>query len=148
MRAWAAIGLAALLAGCATPYQEMGYLGGVQATQIASDTFQITSRANAFTDADVMERHTLRKAAETVLAHGFDGFAIQSHRDRSRHIQDMDVTRDGLGEIDGVSSTNMTAPGETVLVRAFKGPKPPDAGPGVYDARDVLRYVVPTTTQP
>lgn len=43
------VGLAAMLASCATPYQEKGFAGGVSATQIDAQTIIISGIGNGFT---------------------------------------------------------------------------------------------------
>src|SRR5215204_3530501 len=37
------------VAGCGTPYQDMGFRGGVEAQQMTADTYRIKSRGNAYT---------------------------------------------------------------------------------------------------
>jgi hypothetical protein len=41
---------ASILAACSTPYQEMGLMGGVSASQIDAMTIRFDARGNAFTD--------------------------------------------------------------------------------------------------
>src|SRR5262249_40192561 len=74
----------ALLAGCATPYQEMGLLGGVEAYRVSDDTFQVVAKGNGYTDPATIQRYALRKAAEMTLASGYDYFALASEGDISR----------------------------------------------------------------
>lgn len=138
------------LASCATPYQDMGFLGGVSATRIDSTTVQVTARGNAYTDADTIQRYVLRKAAEETIAAGFDGFEMSSSRDRSRtgRVGSTVVTGSGYGAFATNSSWQVVKPGESVMVRMFKGPKPADAPLGVYDAREVLRYMTESYTPP
>lgn len=135
-------GLAALaLAGCATPYQKMGALGGVKSVEIASDMAQVTARGSIGTDPDRIERYVLRKAAETTLAAGYDHFWVVSVSDRSRSIQAFA----GYGAISSQSlptggfSLPFVRPGETVLIRMSRGGGQP--GATVFDARDVLDHL-------
>ncbi len=133
---------------CSTPYQKMGLLGGVQATQITDDTFQITARGNGYTDPDTIQRYVLRKAAEQTLASGFDVFVIGSETDRSGHGTVGTAYGGGGGGSAFAfgSSWSVIKPGETVLVKMVKGPKPVPTPLGVYDAREVLRYLIPATS--
>ena len=57
-----AIGLS--VAACATPYQKMGLLGGVEAHRISDDTFQIIAKGNDYTSRANIQRYALRKAAD------------------------------------------------------------------------------------
>ena len=131
------------LASCVTPYQPMGLLGGVSATQISGDTFQITARGNGYTDPDAIQRYALRKAAETTLAAGFDYFAVGEEADRSRSGQ---VTYGSVqahhGWASGFSVTgNIFKPGQTVLIRCIKGDMPKPLPPGTYNAHEVVQYL-------
>lgn len=133
------------LAGCATPYQSMGFLGGVDAVRLDATTLQVTARGNAYTDQDTIQRFVLRKAAEETIAAGFDVFEIGSTDDRSRKGQvGTAYGRGGWGSAWATSTSwELIKPGQTVMVRMSKGPKPADAPLGVFDAREYLRY---TTT--
>ena len=152
-----------VLAACATPYQQMGLMGGVQASRIDETTVQISARGNAFTDADTVSRYALRKAAEETVADGYDGFYVVSDQDRSRHgtiytgggsTTNFSGTAMGVGGntafINGTATTtysppqayNFIKPGEAVTIKMFKGPKPSDA-PGIFDAHELLRFMAP-----
>lgn len=142
--------LAIVVAGCATQYKEMGATGGVMAARIDADTFQITARGNAFTDPDTIQRFALRKAAEETIANGYDVFEVVSARDRSRtgrHSSAYGTARGGYVVAWG-SGWDIIKPGETVLIKMRRGPKPSDAPAGVFDAREVLRYMVGTFDPP
>ena len=149
-----------------------GLLGGVQAHRIDETTVQVLARGNALTDADTITRYTLRKAAEETLAAGYDGFYIVSDQDRTRRriVSTMDIsgtangttsvhgTMTGAGNTAFISGTanstaflsgtattqtyNIIKPGETVTIKMFRGPKRSNA-PGVYDAHELLRFMVP-----
>lgn len=147
--ALAAFVAALSLAGCATPYQETGFLGGVTATRIDGTTLQISARGNGYTDPDVIQRFTLRKAAEETIAAGYDLFEIVGTQDRtvSGSSRSTYVTGGG-GAVQAFSlSTPIIKPGETIMVRMSKGPKPANAPPGMFDAREALTYLVPATAQ-
>jgi hypothetical protein len=136
------------LGACATPYQEMGFTGGVSATQLTGDTFQIVAKGNGYTGSSVIERYALRKAAEVTVANGYDLFLIASAVDRSRVSGFATNSQyNGNGYSSGFS-TPIYSPGQTLTVKTFKGPKPADAPPNLYDAREVLRYLAPPPTNP
>lgn len=120
------------LAGCATPYQEMGLTGGVQATQVQADLFQVTARGNGYTDADAVQRYVLRRAAEQVIAAGFDLFQVVQAEDRTVAPQRY-----------GLFSTIPAFPGQTLMVRGSKYPAPSPLLPGMYDARELVKYLAP-----
>jgi hypothetical protein len=129
------------LAGCATPYQEMGLGGGVRAVRITGDIAQVTARGSTLTDADRIEQYVLRKAAETTLASGFDHFEVISSSDRSRTRQGVaGYTAAGWGGLPAVGLTMpFVQPGETVLIHMSRG------GGGssgtVFDAREVVDHL-------
>ena len=133
------------LGACATPYQEMGFTGGVSATQLTSDTFQIVAKGNGYTSASAIERYALRKAAEVTVANGYDLFLIASAADRGRISGFMTNSQyNGNGYSSGFS-TPVYAPGQTLTVKTFKGTKPADAPPNLYDARELLSYLAPAS---
>jgi hypothetical protein len=165
-----AVVASSVLAACATPYQERGLssgvrglLGGVQASRIDETTIQISTRGNAYTSAETITLYALRKAAEETLAYGYDGFYVVSDQDRTRRITEYTpgsattnfsgtvmgtgnnsafVTGSGTTSYSPGETTTYVKPGSALTVKMFKGPKPNDA-PGVYDARDLLRFLVP-----
>ncbi len=142
---FAALAAGLALAGCATPYQDMGFMGGVRATQISADEAQITARGNGYTDPDTIQRYVLRKAAETTVAAGFDTFAVMNDADRSRsgEISTGSATAYGNSAYAVGYSTRIFKPGETVLIKMMHGPKPADAPGNVFDAHDLLKYLTP-----
>lgn len=130
------------VAACATPYQEMGLTGGVQATRITEDTLQVIARGNAYTDPSLVQRYTLRKAAEETIAAGFDTFRVVSDADASqRGASGVMAATGSQRSIFGSSSYwDTLKPGQTVMVKMFKGPRPSDAPSDLYDAREVVRF--------
>lgn len=71
-----------LLTCCATPYQEMGFLGeigfggGVDAQKLSHDTYKIKAYGNALSSAALMREYAMRKAAETTRQAGNTHFII------------------------------------------------------------------------
>lgn len=130
MRSWAAsCALALLLAGCATPYQEAGFSGGVSAVRIDETTLQVTARGNGLTSPETVQRYLIRKAAEATLAAGYDTFMLIDASDGTRRAYL--VGDDFAARVD--------KPKLTALVAMRRGPKPADAPVGLFDAREVVR---------
>ncbi len=132
-----------LLSGCATPYQDMGLGGGVAANRITSDTFQVVAAGNGYTDAATIQRYVIRKAAEATLAAGFDYFALGEAIDQSSTgrfaTSSAAATRHGV--FASAFSTTIYKPGESVMVKAFRGAFPNPAPDGYYDAKEVVAYL-------
>lgn len=146
LRLLTAVALGAALAGCATPYQEMGFTGGVQATQITGDTFQVTARGNAYTDADTIQRYALRKSAEQTLQRGYDLFLIGGAEDRTQFGTQSFATANstGWGSAWGTgTSWQLVKPGQTLMVKMLRYPPPDPLPPGMFDAREVLSFLTP-----
>lgn len=139
----AAIGALATLTACATPYQEMSFTGGVKATRIAADTAIITARGNAYTDPDTVQTYALRRAAEETLADGFDLFRIESDQDRTAvGSQSFGTASASRYAIIGTSfSMPIVKPGQTLVIRMTKGPKPQPTPDGLFDAHEVAQYM-------
>jgi len=142
----AAVGVSLMLSACATPYQEMGALGGVKATRISGDTAQITARGNAYTDPDTIQRYALRRAAEETVADGFDLFRISTDLDRTQAgSQSFGYATGGRYSAFGSAFTMpIVKPGQTLLIRMYKGPKPDPMPDGMFDAREVQTYLAGT----
>lgn len=145
VRTWVAMAAMLGLSACATPYQEMTFWNGagVKATQISGDTFQITGRGNAYTDADTIQRYTLRKAAEVTIAAGYDLFTIGGRDNRSSastfstaNASAANGTAWGWG-----NSWTMVQPGETIIVRMSKYPAPSPLPMGMFDARETAKFL-------
>lgn len=130
--------LSIILAGCATPYQELGALGGVSAAQTGKDTFRISARTNGYTDPAAAQDFVLMKAAETAQQHGATHFSI---------IDESDVTRTGYA-VAGSVAMRIRYPSQDTNIRIFSlrsGEKPPT---NAYVAEDTIRYVSPRLKNP
>jgi hypothetical protein len=84
MKKWLWFMLLCSLAACATPYQEMGMRGGVETTQLSSDTWRISARGNAFTDATKVQDFVLLRAAQLAMANGYTHFVVLGAQDTSK----------------------------------------------------------------
>jgi hypothetical protein len=144
--------LALMTAGCSTPYQETGLMGGVSATQIDSNTFRVMARGNAFTSIDAIQNYALLKSAETTLAAGDDFFIILSADDRSRvnYFTSPGTATSNTSFFGSTATTNTTytpptstpifKPGQALMIKTFKGQKPAN-DPSAFDAQEVVKYI-------
>lgn len=77
---------------CATPYQEMGFSGGVLAQQMTANSFRNVARGNGYTGTTRVQDYLMLKAAETTLQNGGTHFAIitaSDASDRSHKLNDL-----------------------------------------------------------
>lgn len=151
------------LSACATPYGEMGLMGGVSVQRIDETTFEVLAKGNGFTDQETISHFVMRKAAEETVADGYDLFMIADSRDRSHFstfttagtIQTSttgEATVVGNQIMGSATSTgyytpptthHIFKPGEAATVRMFRGAKPNIAPQNLYDAREVLKFMTP-----
>ncbi len=75
---------AALVAGCATAYQQHGFGGGYSDTQLGENVFQVSFKGNGYTSAERAADFALLRSAELALEHGFPYFSIVSGENSSR----------------------------------------------------------------
>lgn len=137
---------AVCLSGCATPYQQMGFTGGVKATRITSDVALISARGNGFTDPDTIQTYALRRAAEETLNDGFDLFRIQTDEDRTTvGSQSFGSASRGRYSIIGSSySMPIVKAGQSLMIRMSKGPRPDPMPDGLFDAHEIMAFMVGT----
>jgi hypothetical protein len=136
--------VALMLAGCATPYQEMGLLGGVSAARIDEHTVQIRAQGNGYTDVAKIQTFVMLRAAEETVKDGFDGFQIIGAQDATR----VNVTP-GIAVASGTTITYMPAmgipmPGGIATIVMLKNGDPEWARQHTYIAADVVKYLGPT----
>lgn len=143
MRRFIWLSVACALCACATPYQEMGVLGGVQAVRITEDTAQIRASGNAYTDPDTIQRYALRRAAEETVADGFDLFRIDTVMDRTAAgSASMALANGGRrGFWASGFSAPIIKPGQTIMIKMLRGARPDPMPDGEYDAHEVLKYL-------
>jgi hypothetical protein len=144
------LGMAALLcAGCSTPYQEMGFGGGVEAQQMTANTYRIVARGNGYTSGTAIQDYALLKAAETTKQAGATHFEVISASDASSVGA---VTTPGQATTIITGSTARTTftpatthtflkPGQDAYIRVLtlKPGQPTPAG--VYQADEIIQYV-------
>jgi hypothetical protein len=145
----------ALLAGCATPYQQHGYLGGFEETQLAPNVWRVSFKGNQYTSSERAEDFALLRAADLTLQSGYSYFGLASARvgaSVSAYTTPVTTTTTGSAEVVGNTvygrSTSTSYGGDTYFmarptanstVAMFKE-KPAVSGL-VYDARFVCNSV-------
>ena len=152
---FATAALGAALTGCAGMFEETPYADAVQVARLGGTTLLVVGGVNARTPDARVQDYVLLRAAEETLAAGYGHFRVLEQRDSSQLISTTTggytVVTDynGKGDADdettyvpGETSTTRL-PGNTLVVRMYKGPKPPDAAGSVYDAAEVVRFVGP-----
>lgn len=68
-----------LFAGCATSYQENGFTGGFNETQLSENMWQVSFSGNGFTGSKRVADFALLRAAEISEQNGFEYFGILSN---------------------------------------------------------------------
>jgi hypothetical protein len=145
----AALLLFLILSGCATPYQNMGFMGGVEAQQMTSDTFRIVARGNGYTGNTAIQDYTVLKAAETTKQAGGTHFLIISASDASRAGH---IVTPGQMQTSVVGNTAYTTynpgtvhqyikPGQDTYIRVFTIGPGQHAPQGALSADEIIRYV-------
>jgi hypothetical protein len=131
------------LAACSTTYHDRDVFGGVEAHRISDDTAQITARGNVFSDPDVIVRYVLRRAAEETIADGYDLFRVATDLDRTQSVLGSFVvaTVERQYYLEPSVTGAFVKPGETLIIKMSKGPRPNPMPDGVYDAREVIKYL-------
>jgi len=149
----AVITAALLMTGCTT-YGEMGFTGGVSATQIDGNTFRIESRGNAFAGSSQIKDFAMMRAAEATLQSGNDYFVIVTAEDMSRtDISVTPRTATSQTNVFGNTATTQTTysggeinsydkPGQDLIIKVFKGDKPQN-NPNAYSAREIVQFLGP-----
>jgi len=142
---------AAILSGCATKYQEMGFTGGVRAEPVMTDVYRITAQGNGYTSADRVQDFALLKAAETTLAAGGNYFVVVNDADRTKIVsgQARSVMQTTVAGNTAVSTYTpggtytFVKPGEAVMIRVLHlktGEAPP---PNAFPAQDIVNTIGP-----
>jgi hypothetical protein len=141
----------ALLGGCSTKYQEMGFMGGVSAEPVMTDVYRIVARGNGYTSADRVQDFVLLKAAETTLAAGGNYLVIVNQSDRTK----VDVGQTaGMAQTNVVGNSayttytpgttyNVVKPGEALIIRVLRIAQGQAAPPGAWPAQDIANTIGP-----
>lgn len=144
-----AILLCAPLVACGTPYQEMGFTGGVKAQQITADSYRIVASGNAYTGRTAIQDYTLLKAAETTRDAGGTHFMIISAEDASRTgaiISPGQATTTFHGNTASTTYSpavahNYIKPGQATYIRVFTVPDGQSPPPGSFAAAEIIQFV-------
>ena len=153
-----ALAVAALFAGCATPYQNDSLIGGASETQLSATHYRVRFRGNAHTTPDRAADYCLLRCAEIALREGFPCFAIVDERTRVDHTEwqqpgtyQADLQRTGANtyraNVTGGPTTwnyNRPTANNTIVLLASS-----DGDPRVYEAAPVAagikaRYKITT----
>lgn len=140
-----------VLAGCSTPYQEMGFSGGVSAQQMTSDTFRISARGNGYTDATRVQDYLMLKAAETTVQRGGTHFVVISAADASGTSQ---IVTGGTSTttFNGKTATtnyspptvhNVFKPGQDAYIRILHAAPGQGLPPSAISATEIIEFVGP-----
>jgi hypothetical protein len=103
-----------LIAGCATPYQRMGFSGGYKDGHIRDNIYFVEVSTNAFTDQTTAAQYFHRRAKEVCLENGYRDYKVQGERDTS--------TAYATGGYGGgaISVSSMNKPGFAGYVECIK----------------------------
>ena len=156
MRRLLALTLSLATPSCATPYQDMGFRGGVEATRLDNDTLSIGSRGNAYTDKATIQDYALLKAAEETVKAGNDLFLVAEiySDDKLDIVTTSPATSESTSTFTGSGfkttttyyppqTTSYAKPGTLMLVKMFKGEKPLNSPPTLFSAHEIIRYLGP-----
>ena len=141
--------LLSALGGCSTPYQDMGFSGGVAAQQMTANTFRIVARGNGYTGSTTIQDYTVLKAAETTKQAGGTHFIISSAANASSAGY---ITTPGQAQTSVIGNTAYTTyspgmvhqyikPGQDTYIRVITvGPGQPPP-PGAFSADEIIQFV-------
>ena len=145
-----------VLAGCATPYQQMGLMGGVSVQPIDATTLRISGRGNAFTSTQTLENYVVLRAAEETQRRGYDLFLVTGGQELSKPgvitVAGRTYTYETADEYGNpVTQTyaapdtaiHYTKPQTSMVIRMLKGPRPADAPENLFVAGDVIHVLGP-----
>ena len=141
--------LCLLLASCSTPYQEMGFRGGVSAERVTASTYRIVASGNSFTGYRDIQDYTLLKAAETTKATGGTHFLIVDAQDASRVSYDVSPGRATTVFNGNVASTIYSPsrtradvkPGQDTYIRVLTIPAGGTPPADAYPADEIIAFV-------
>ena len=148
MRVITALAILAL-AACSTPYQEMGFSGGVSAQQMTSDTFRIQARGNGYTGSTAVQDYLMLKSAETTLQNGGTHFIVVDAANASNASQ---IVTGGTAHTTFVGNTattsynppmvhNIFKPGQDAYIRVLNVGPGQAVPSGAVSAKEILQFV-------
>ena len=147
---WAFLAGSLILAGCATPYQRKGLMGGYSDKKLKDDTFQVEFKGNNYTDAQMAKDFALLRAAEVTEDNDYRYFVIRDTESNFRNTAGNDTTRIpgsiiSIGNVGVVKDQpKQPKPLSRTFVRytiqCYKD-KPAAADATVYDSEDVKQNI-------
>ena len=151
-----ALGAALMLAACATPYGEMGLLGGTEVEEVGPARLVVRAKGNGFTSQQTVDNFAFLRAAEEAENRGYAAFQLLEGRDISTeevvHIRGLSqeqtrVNRFGYRETvttyDPGTDVVAMEPGSEIVVRLVPGPVREPVPADVFVAADVIRFLGP-----
>lgn len=138
-----------VLAGCSTPYQEMGFSGGVSAQQMTSNTFRISGRGNGYTSSTDVQDYVMLKAAETTVRNGATHFLVIDAADASGTSQIVTGGTSRTTFTGNVATTNYNPPvvhnvfkpGQDAYIRVINVAPSQSPPPGAIAADEIIKFV-------
>lgn len=145
----ACLALALVLSACSTPYQEMGFMGGVASQQMTADTFRISARGNGYTGRTQVQDYTMLKAAETTKAAGGTHFRIVSAQDATQqgafvspgHANTTFYGNTASTTYSPATVTPIIKPGEDTYIRVLTLAPGQTAPPDAVSADEIIQFV-------
>lgn len=128
-----AIAAGALLSGCATPYRNGGWTGGLLDDARIGNLDIVTFSANGYTSPELTQRYALYRAAELAQSHNKPFFLMYASLLHAAHQHPSSTARVG---------TALNKPIATAFVRVLDGP-----APGAHNTQDVLEDLRKTIEQ-
>jgi len=77
-RAFVLAATAMILASCASPYSQEGFIGGFDAQQLREDVYRVRYSGNGYTSQETAQTYWLYRCAELALEKGYPAFEILS----------------------------------------------------------------------
>ncbi|MFH1130613.1 MAG: hypothetical protein V1754_04720 [Pseudomonadota bacterium] len=84
--------VAILFAGCVTPYQPLGSLGGYSHEQNVDGTIRVEYQGNGWTEPEKVHTYLVRRCAEITLEQGFDFFVIREQSPETNRVMSTTIT--------------------------------------------------------
>ena len=145
-----------MLAACATPYGDMGLLGGTEVEEVGAETLVVRAKGNGFTSQETVDDFAFLRVAEEAQSRGYAAFQLLEGRDILKeemvHIRGLSqeqtrVNRFGYRETvttyDAGSNVVSMEPGSEIVVRLLPGPVQEPVPSDVFVAADVIRFLGP-----
>jgi len=124
---WIVAGLVSALVIACTPYQPMGFSGGVDDLQLNDTTYRIIAKGNAYSSSERVWDFVLLRASQIAISRGYKGFVIVGETDQSSTHQ-YTTTQEKTAMVTGAQNTTgfityttpsthtMIKPGHAIIV--------------------------------